>query len=54
MSPPLSPITVGEPFHRLGINILKLPLTESGNHYLLVFVDYLTKSESLSHSGSEC
>ena len=38
---PLSPIPVG-PFRRLGVDILQLPLTEPGNSYLLVFVDYLT------------
>ena len=29
-NPPLSPIPVGGPFHRLGVDILQLPLTESG------------------------
>ena len=41
--PPLSPIPVGGPFHRVGVDVLQLRLTESGNRYLLVFVDYLTK-----------
>ena len=42
-NPPLSPIPVGGPFHRLSVDMLQLPLTESGSHYLLAFVDYLTK-----------
>ena len=42
-NPPLSQNPVGGPFHRVGVDVLQLPLTESGNCYLLVFVDYLTK-----------
>ena len=41
--PPLQPIPVGGPFHRIGVDILKLPQTTSGNQYVVVFVDYLTK-----------
>ena len=41
--PPLQPIPVGGPFHCVGVDILKLPLTYDGNQYVLVFVDYLTK-----------
>ena len=41
--PPLQPITVGGPFHRMGVDVLQLPLTESGNQYVVVFMDYLTK-----------
>ena len=40
--PPLQSIPVGGPFHRIGVDILQLPLTESGNCYV-VFLDYLTK-----------
>lgn len=31
------------PFHRLGVDVLQLPLTEAGNWYVEVFMDYLTK-----------
>ena len=43
MKPPLLPIPVGGPFHRVGIDIMELPLTVHGNKYVIVFVDYLTK-----------
>ena len=41
--PPLKPIEVGGPFHRVGVDVLQLPLTENGNRYVVVFQDYLTK-----------
>ena len=41
--PPLQPIPVGGPFHRVGVDVLQLPLTEKGNRYVVVFMDYLTK-----------
>ena len=41
--PPLQPIAIGGPFHRTGVDVLQLPLTESGNQYAIVFLDYLTK-----------
>ena len=41
--PPLQPIPVGGPFHRVAVDILKLPLTSNGNRYVAVFMDYLTK-----------
>ena len=41
--PPLHPIPVGGPFHCVGVDILKLPLTYDGNQYVLVFLDYLMK-----------
>ena len=41
--PPLQPIPVGGPFHRVAVDILTLPLTTSGNRYVAVFMDYLTK-----------
>lgn len=41
--PPLVPILVGGPFHRVGVDVLQLPLTHQGNKYVLCFVDYLTK-----------
>ena len=41
--PPLTPIPVGGPFHRVAVDILQLPLTANGNSYVAVFMDYLTK-----------
>ena len=41
--PPLTPIPVGGPFARLGVDVLKLPKTRSGKQYAIVFVDFLTK-----------
>ena len=37
------PILVKGPFHRVAVNVLQLPLTSSGNKYVVVFMDYLTK-----------
>ena len=41
--PPLCPIPVGGPFQRVAVNVLQLPLTQSGNKYAVVFINYLTK-----------
>ena len=41
--PPLMPIPVKGPFHRVAVDVLQLPLTSSGNKYVVVFMDYLTK-----------
>ena len=43
LKPPLMPIPVGGPFHRVGVDIMELPLTVHGNKYVVVFMDYLTK-----------
>src|SRR4051812_42873164 len=41
---PLHPIPVGEPFAKIGIDIVgPLPLTEKKNRYIIVATDYLTK-----------
>jgi Integrase zinc binding domain/Integrase core domain len=41
---PLHPIKVGEPFERIGIDIVgPLKVTESGNRYIVVVTEYLTK-----------
>ena len=39
----LQPLPVGGPFHRVGVDILKLPTNFEGNQYAVVFLDYLTK-----------
>ena len=41
--PPMMPIPVKGPFHRVAVDVLQLPLTPSGNKYVVVFMDYLTK-----------
>ena len=41
--PPLNPIPVKGPFHRVAVDVLQLPLTSNGNKYVIVFMDYLTK-----------
>ena len=41
--PPLQPIPVGGPFHRVAVDILKFLLTSNGNCYIAVFMDYLMK-----------
>jgi hypothetical protein len=41
---PLHPIPVGEPFYQIGIDYVgPLPLTKTGNKYIIVAMDYLTK-----------
>ena len=40
---PLTPIHVGGLFHRLGVDLLQLPLTTKGNRYVVCFMDYPTK-----------
>ena len=41
--PPLTPIPVGGPFDRVGVDVLQLPKTKRGNRYTVVFMDYLSK-----------
>ena len=41
--PPLQPIPIGWPFHRIGVDVLQLPLSFDGNKYAVVFMDYFTK-----------
>ena len=41
--PPLQPIPVSGPVHRVGVDIVQLPQTLDGNCYVIVFLDYLTK-----------
>ena len=41
--PPLHPIPVSRPFQIVGVDVMKLPRTDRGNRYVLVFQDFLTK-----------
>ena len=41
--PPLLPIPVGGPRDRVGVDIVQLLKSHSGNQYAIVFRDYLTK-----------
>ena len=43
VKPLLTPIPVGGPFDHVGVDVLQLPLTQQGNRYVVVFMDYLTK-----------
>ena len=43
LNAPLTPIPVGGPFDRVGVDIIKLPKSSRGNQYAVVFMDYLTK-----------
>ena len=43
VKPQLLSIPVGGLFHRVGVDIMELPLTSHGNKYVISFVDYLTK-----------
>ena len=39
----------------MGVDVLQLPLTESGNQYAVVFLDYLTKwAEAFPVANLEC
>ena len=39
----LSPIPVGGPFDRVGVDIIKFPKSSKGYKYAVVYVDYLMK-----------
>ena len=41
--PPLHPIPVQRPFQIIGVDIMDLPMTTSGNRHVVVFQDFLTK-----------
>ena len=41
--PPLRSIPVGAPFEQIGVDLMEMPLTVRGSHYVIVFLDYLTK-----------
>lgn len=43
VKPPLHPILVSRPFQILGIDIMDLPLTDSGNRHVIVIQDLFTK-----------
>ena len=41
-TPPLTPIPVHGPFHRVGVDVIQFTKSHEGNRYAVVFVDYLT------------
>jgi hypothetical protein len=49
--PPLATIAIGGPFHRMGVDVLQLPVTESGNKYVVVFTD-CSKPDRRDHCSS--
>ena len=42
IKPALQPIPVGGPFHRMGVDVMQLPMTLEGNQYAVVFIDYVS------------
>ena len=40
---PTAPIPVGKPFQILGIDVMDLPLTDTGNRHVVVILDLFTK-----------
>ena len=49
VKPLLTPIPVGGPFDRIGVDILQLPKSSQGNCYAVVFMDYLMKWPEVPH-----
>ena len=43
LKPPLSPIPVQCPYQIVGVDVLDLLVTDSGNHHVAVFQGYITK-----------
>ena len=43
LHPCLTPLPVGGPFDRVGVDVVQLPISSKGNKCAVVFVDYLTK-----------
>ena len=43
LRPTLKSLPVGGPFERVGVDLMEMPQTTLGNHYVIVFLDYLTK-----------
>ena len=41
LKPQLQPILIDGPFHRVGVDVLQLPLTYENNQHAIVFMDYL-------------
>ena len=41
--PPLTPISVERPFHRVGVDVIQFATSHVGNQYAVVFTDYPTK-----------
>ena len=42
VKPPLTPIPVASPFDRVGVDMIRFPMSSAGNQYAVVFMDYLT------------
>ena len=47
VKPPLHPIPVSRPFQVLGVDIMDLPVTESGNKHVVVFQDFYQMAPSV-------
>ena len=51
--PPLTPIPVAGPFDRIGVDVIQFPKSNSGNRYVVVFVDYMTKWPPEAERGTD-
>jgi len=40
---PLTPIPVSDPFDRVGVDAVQLPVSDRGNKYAAAFIDYMSK-----------
>ena len=40
VKPPLTPIPVAGTFDRVGVDVIKFPMSSAGNQYAMVFMDY--------------
>ena len=43
LHPLLTPLPVGGPFDRIGVDVIQFPISSEGNKNAVVFMDYLTK-----------
>ena len=43
LHPLLTPLPVGGPFDRIGVDVIQFPKSNKGNKHAVVFMDYLTK-----------
>ncbi|XGW17334.1 hypothetical protein V3C99_002160, partial [Haemonchus contortus] len=43
MTPPLKPITTGKPYEIVGVDVLELGVTTSGNRYAVTVIDHFSK-----------
>jgi len=42
---PLTPIPVSDPFDRVGVHAVQLPVSDRGNKYAAAFIDYMSNGQ---------